>query len=539
MATQATLNDKRSVHQSADDGVNKDLVRLAKRFVLFLRSEESSFLLADQVPKTIERFVKQESIPKDDTLKSLEKLYRGCQEILLSGDYAYAFLRPRIGIKRYYRLHPEGEDFEPVSRGQYLFAKDEYVQGYDMASKRGLVIDFSSFYDSFPTVVDTNEMGRGMTVLNRRLSGELYRDRDRFQNALLKFLSQFELDGRPLFVNNHQMRYETFQEDLETTRSFLDGHPEEDAYEDVAHDLRRHGFEPGWGAKVSDIRSNIRLLDKVLQSADPDHVAGLIGKLPLVKNILMVSPHGWFAQENVLGKPDTGGQVTYVLDQARSLERQLKVQFSESGLDITPKIVILTRQILDAQDTTCNQVREKVYGTDNCWILRVPFRNLYGEMIPHHVSRFQIWPYLEVFADEAKNAVLAEFPGVPDLVVGHYSDGNLVAHLLCEDFGTTHCAAVHALEKTKYLFSDLRWADMEHDYHFSLQFTADLIAYNSADFIITSSFREIGGTNTEMGMFESYETYSMPGLYRVQSGLDPRLARFNIVPPGVNEEHFY
>ncbi|MCA9431892.1 MAG: glycosyltransferase, partial [Candidatus Omnitrophica bacterium] len=173
------------------------------------------------------------------------------------------------------------------------------------------------------------------------------------------------------------------------------------------------------------------------------------------------------------------------------------------------------------------------------WILRVPFRNLYGEMIPHHVSRFQIWPYLEVFADEAKNAVLAEFPGVPDLVVGHYSDGNLVAHLLCEDFGTTHCAAVHALEKTKYLFSDLRWADMEHDYHFSLQFTADLIAYNSADFIITSSFREIGGTNTEMGMFESYETYSMPGLYRVQSGLDPRLARFNIVPPGVNEEHFY
>jgi sucrose synthase len=132
-----------------------------------------------------------------------------------------------------------------------------------------------------------------------------------------------------------------------------------------------------------------------------------------------------------------------------------------------------------------------------------------------------------------------ELMGKPDLIIGHYSDGNLVAHRLAEELDTTHCAAVHALEKTKYLLSDLYWADMESEYRFSLQFTADLIAYNSADYIISSSYREIGGTDTEMGMFESYETFTMPGLYRVTSGMDPRLARHNIVPPGPNDEYFY
>jgi sucrose synthase len=82
-------------------------------------------------------------------------------------------------------------------------------------------------------------------------------------------------------------------------------------------------------------------------------------------------------------------------------------------------------------------------------------------------------------------------------------------------------------------------AEMEKDYRFSLQFTADLIAYNSADFILSSSYREVGGTSTEMGMIESYELFSMPGMYRVQSGFDPRLARHNIVPPGASEEHFF
>ena len=35
---------------------------------------------------------------------------------------------------------------------------------------------------------------------------------------------------------------------------------------------------------------------------------------------------------------------------------------------------------------------------------------------------------------------------------------------------------------------------MDEDYHFAAQFTADLIAMNHTDFIITSTFQEIAGT---------------------------------------------
>jgi len=55
------------------------------------------------------------------------------------------------------------------------------------------------------------------------------------------------------------------------------------------------------------------------------------------------------------------------------------------------------------------------------------------------------------------------------------------------------CNIAHALEKTKYPESDIYWRNHEDKYHFSSQFTADLIAMNNADFIITSTYQEIAG----------------------------------------------
>jgi hypothetical protein len=55
------------------------------------------------------------------------------------------------------------------------------------------------------------------------------------------------------------------------------------------------------------------------------------------------------------------------------------------------------------------------------------------------------------------------------------------------------CNIAHALEKTKYPDSDIYWQKFEEKYHFSCQFTADLIAMNHADFIVTSTYQEIAG----------------------------------------------
>ncbi|MBL0379290.1 MAG: hypothetical protein JKP90_06380 [Desulfofustis sp. PB-SRB1] len=78
-------------------------------------------------------------------------------------------------------------------------------------------------------------------------------------------------------------------------------------------------------------------------------------------------------------------------------------------------------------------------------------------------------------------------------------------------FGVTQCTIAHALEKTKYLYSALYWQDMEEQYHFSCQFTADLIAMNSSDFIITSTYQEIAGSDDVVGQYESYGSFTMPG----------------------------
>jgi sucrose synthase len=155
------------------------------------------------------------------------------------------------------------------------------------------------------------------------------------------------------------------------------------------------------------------------------------------------------------------------------------------------------------------------------------------------ISRFEIWPYLETYAIDAEKELLAEFQGRPDFIVGNYTDGNLVAFLLARRLNVTQCNVAHALEKSKYLFSNLYWQDLEEKYHFSLQFTADLIAMNAANFVISSTYQEIVGTPDSIGQYESYKCFTMPELYHVVDGIELFSPKFNVVPPGVNENVYF
>ncbi|MGD2047648.1 MAG: sucrose synthase, partial [Gemmatimonadota bacterium] len=305
------------------------------------------------------------------------------------------------------------------------------------------------------------------------------------------------------------------------------------------HELRSLGFEPGWGGTPDRIAETMELLSDILEAPSPSNLERFLARIPMIYSIVIVSPHGYFGQSNVLGKPDTGGQVVYILDQVRALERAMRESIREQGLSIEPQIVVLTRLIPDAGDTTCNMRIEPIIGTENSRILRVPFRDRKGEIMPAWISRFDVWPYLERFTVEAEREVLAEIGSRPDFIIGNYSDGNLVASLMAHRLGVTQCNIAHALEKTKYLLSDLHWKDHEEEHHFSCQFTADLIAMNTADFIITSTYQEIAGTEDSVGQYESYSAFTMPDLYRVVSGIDCFDTKFNIVSPGADPQVFF
>jgi len=403
-----------------------------------------------------------------------------------------------------------------------------------------LELDFSPFSRGFPHLREARSIGRGVEFLNRRLSGQLFDRREgRNEDLLLGFLRVHSYRGQPLMLGADIGSLVDLRKALREAEAYLAKQDPASGWSDHARHLRGLGFEPGWGRGAGRIRDTMALLLDLLEAPSPDALESFLARIPMIFSIAILSPHGWFGQANVLGRPDTGGQVVYILDQVRALETAMREDLRQQGLDITPQIVVVTRLIPEAGDTTCNQRVEPITGTESARILRVPFRNESGEVVPHWLSRFHIWPYLERFAVSVESELTGELDGRPDLVIGNYSDGNLVASILARRLGVTQCTIAHALEKTKYLYSDLYWKDNEDRYHFSCQFTADVISMNAADFIITSTYQEIAGTDEEVGQYEAHGAFTMPGLVRVVHGIDVFDPKFNIVSPGADPTLYF
>ena len=461
-----------------------------------------------------------------------------CQEAAINASWVYLALRPRIARWDYVRIHLETMDLHQVPVSQYLAFKEHLATGGN-EDPFGLEIDMAPFDRERYKLLEEGSIGRGVEFLNRSLSSQLFDDIGKGDQRLLHFLRMHSYRGQQLMLSDAIGSVTELRNALRKALIPLRRRPTHTPAEELAADLRALGFEPGWGNEASRIRDTMGLLLDILEAPSPQSLEQFLSRVPMIFSIAILSPHGWFGQSNVLGRPDTGGQVVYILDQVRALEREMHQRLAEQGINLEPRVIVLSRLIPEAEGTTCNLRLEPIAGTRNAAILRVPFRNDAGEVIPHWIPRFQIWPYLERYALDAERELLAELGDRPDLIIGNYSDGNLVASLLSQRLGVSQCNIAHALEKTKYLFSDLYWRDNEQRYHFSAQFTADLIAMNSADFIITSTYQEIAGTDDSVGQYESYANFTMPGLYRVVAGVDVYDPKFNIVSPGANEDVYF
>lgn len=73
--------------------------------------------------------------------------------------------------------------------------------------------------------------------------------------------------------------------------------------------LKEWGFEKGWGDNAGRVRETMRLASEILQAPDPINMESFFSRLPTTFKIVIFSIHGYFGQANVLGLPDTGGQV--------------------------------------------------------------------------------------------------------------------------------------------------------------------------------------------------------------------------------------
>lgn len=522
--------------------INKKELMDFREFVSLLSGHGGKFLLRNDLILVYHRFCDmKEKQGRAREESSIFSFIKKVQEIIIRENYIVIMHRYAIARYRFYLLRKDGDFMEEIDLDTYQDLKDATFM-HGRGDGRALPIDFMPFYDYSPSLKDPKAIGNGIRYLNRYMSSSIFSRPEEWNTKLFEFVKLHRYEHLQLLVNGEVIG--TFQELYDALYRIVDwlGTRNPKApYRSVQSAMRRAGFEPGWGNTVGRILETMQLFIDLINEPTDSGLEEFISRvpMPLISKIAIISPHGWFGQENVLGRPDTGGQVIYIIDQVKALERFLTDSIALTGLEVRPRIVVLTRLIPEAGDTTCNMEREKIYHTENCWILRIPFRDRNHGTLQHWISRFRVWPYLERFAEDAVPLLLSEFSGKPDLLIGNYSDGNMVATLLSDRLDVIQCTIAHALEKTKYLFSDLYWERNEKDYHFSLQFMADMLSMNKSDFVITSTYQEIAGTGDTMGQYEAYQFFTMPELCQVRSGINLFSPKFNVIPPGVDEDIYF
>ncbi|MBD2436512.1 sucrose synthase [Nostoc sp. FACHB-110] len=470
---------------------------------------------------------------------SVGKLIHYTHEIILSEGDAWFVIRPKIASQEVWRLNADLSKCELMSLQAFLDVSDRLINRYQ---PHILEIDLAPFYQDSPSIDDPRNIGQGLAFLNHYLCNQLLNDPQHWLELLFQALRRVQYDGKQLLIGDRISSGRQFATQIKAAIKFLSNRPANEPFEKFHFHLQDLGLEPGWGNTAVRVSETLSLLDRLLDSPQPAILEAFVARVPAVFRVVLISIHGWVGQEDVMGRDETLGQVAYVLEQARSLENELREEITLAGLDvlgIQPHVVILTRLIPNCEGTSCGLRLEKVEDTENAWILRVPFAEFNPEITNNWISKFEIWPYLESFTNDAEKELLAVFKCRPNLIIGNYSDGNLVASLLSNRLKVTQCNIAHSLEKPKYLFSNLYWHNLEEQYHFSAQFTADLISMNAADFIITSSYQEIVGTPEGLGQYESYKFFTMPQLYHVVDGIDLFSPKFNLVPPGVNQKIFF
>ncbi len=225
-------------------------------------------------------------------------------------------------------------------------------------------------------------------------------------------------------------------------------------------------------------------------------------------HVAFVNPQGNFDPDNnyLASHPDFGGQLVYVREVARTLER------------LGHEVDILTRRIIDPDWPEFASETDSYPGYPNLRIVRIPCGP--DTFLPKE----ELWPYLGEWVEGAARWYGGSWPG---LWTGHYADGGLCAALLEERSGVPFTFTGHSLGAWKL---DLLLEDSEDlqavdaRYNFGARIPAERAALARSAAVVTNS------------VAECREQYDHPA-YRDVVDRD-RGGRFAVIPPGVNLDIF-
>lgn len=210
-------------------------------------------------------------------------------------------------------------------------------------------------------------------------------------------------------------------------------------------------------------------------------------------SILMISLHGYVSATPELGKPDTGGQVVYVLE--------LADRFSRLGR----RVHLVTRQFEDQPEF--DEVN------DNYKVWRIPFggkKFIRKEDMHDHVGQFVTNTL----------AAIRKAGHQYDVVYSHYWDAGWAGQKIAEELGIPHVHTPHSLGwwKQHNMGSDMKEGEMEKTYRFKERIQKEYFVYQMCNHVVATTIPQVE-------------------LLTKQYDMLPR--NCTMVPPGIDENRFF
>lgn len=222
--------------------------------------------------------------------------------------------------------------------------------------------------------------------------------------------------------------------------------------------------------------------------------------------IQLVSVHGLVRGEAIeMGRDqDTGGQIRYVVDLARTLGRMEGVE----------QVDLFTRLIRDKRvsDDYAQPVEEL---GPNARIVRLPCGG------GRYMRKERLWPHLDDFVDAMISFIRKE-GRLPAVVHGHYADGGYIANEVASAFAVPFAFTGHSLGRDKQAYlREQGWQDEAINKEFSIEqrIQAEETCLAAADFVVASTRHE------RDEQYRRYENGNIP--------------RFEVIPPGTDLTRFF
>jgi mannosylfructose-phosphate synthase len=204
-------------------------------------------------------------------------------------------------------------------------------------------------------------------------------------------------------------------------------------------------------------------------------------------SILMMSLHGYVAAEPELGKPDTGGQVVYVLELAK--------RFSEMGYQVD----LVTRRFEDQPEY------DEVNDYFRVW--RIPYggsKFIRKEDMHDHLDDFVTQFLTQVYQRGIRYQV----------VYSHYWDAGWAGQKISEELGIPHVHTPHSLGwwKKTNMGVEMDEQVMEKTYRFEERIRKEFLIYRSCSHIVATTDQQTQILQEHYDVLERQITVIPPGL---------------------------